>query len=100
MKRAKYSVEIRANVFDEVGSVAGSLETGEKDSMAATGGHGGAVLDLQRELKAAYQRWLDASDEELTSACERAMGKAAKAYDLRTEKLIRQANGEAGNADQ
>lgn len=97
MKRAKYSVEIRANVFDEVGSVAGNVETGEKDSLSAIGDHGGALLDLQRELKAAYQRWLDASDEELNDGVARAMnGLTAKRF----VKLMRQANGEADHADQ
>ena len=51
--------------------------------ISADADHGEHVIALRRELKAAYQRWLEASDDELTEACEQVLSVAAERSALR-----------------
>jgi hypothetical protein len=80
MKRNKMTVEISATLSDELGCPAGKITIDEVDGdkISADAEHGEHVIALRRALKAAYQRWLEASDDELTEACEKVLMLAAE----------------------
>jgi|GEM_PF-3438734 len=96
MKREKYTVSIQATLTDELGDYAGEVQAGDTGSVSCDEAHVSAAVALQASLKAAYQRWLDASDDELDAGVANAMatdklidriGKAAECNDRRTAKL-------------
>lgn len=80
MKRNKMTVEISATLSDELGRPVGrvTIDENDGDKVDADADHGEHVIALRRELKAAYQRWLEASDDELTEACEKVLMIAAE----------------------
>jgi len=78
MKRNKMSLEIEAKVHDEQGYPVGkvTIDENDGDELSASGDYGADVVALRQHLKAAYQRWLEASDEELDAGVSMALGVA------------------------
>ena len=85
MNRNKMSIEIEAKLSDELGRPVGrvTIDENDGDKVDADAEHGEHVIALRRELKAAYQRWLEASDDELSDACEKVLMIAAERSALR-----------------
>jgi len=78
MKRSKMSLEIQARLHDEQGHPVGEITMCETDGdkTEASSDYSADVLALRQHLKAAYQRWLEASDEELDAGVSMALGVA------------------------